>query len=92
VLDGEYLLFGVGSAMSEQAEAAIHDDLDLVRDRMRPWASERTFLNFAGRRPPVAGAFGSADYRRLQEIKAQYDPHDLFQANCRLDDAISSDS
>ena len=41
----------------------------------------QTYLNFAERPVPGERIFGSYVYRRLRQVKTQYDPADLFRAN-----------
>ena len=41
------------------------------------------YLNFVGEegQDRIIAAFGKANYERLQEIKAQYDPDNMFRSN-----------
>jgi hypothetical protein len=47
-----------------------------------PWATGGTYLNFIGDEGPdrVRAAFGSS-YERLLEIKATWDPRNVFSGN-----------
>lgn len=80
-LDGEYALYGVGSPADPHGAAAIHAHLDLVARAMAPHASPRAYLNFADRQPDPRGAFDPDTYRRLQRVKAAYDPGQLVRSN-----------
>lgn len=50
---------------------------------MRPWATGSVYLNFIGDEghARVVDAFGPDNYRKLAEIKAEYDPGNLFHLN-----------
>ena len=50
---------------------------------MRPFASGGVYLNFVGDEGEdrVVAAFGKDNYERLAEIKAKYDPTNLFRLN-----------
>jgi hypothetical protein len=80
-LDGSYALYGVGSPQNAYHAAAISGHLDGVAQMMAPYASGRTYLNFADRRSDPADAFDAAVYRRLQRVKAAYDPDDVIRSN-----------
>ncbi|MGW0659699.1 FAD-binding oxidoreductase [Streptodolium elevatio] len=50
---------------------------------MRPWATGSVYLNFIGDEghTRVVDGFGPDNYRRLAEIKAEYDPGNVFHLN-----------
>jgi FAD/FMN-containing dehydrogenase len=80
-LDGEFALYGVGSPAGVDHAQAIHAHLDAVNTAMRPHSAERSYPNFADRRGESSQAFSAADYTRLRQIKAAYDPDDLIRSN-----------
>jgi FAD/FMN-containing dehydrogenase len=80
-LDGSYALYGVGSPQNADHAVAIHAQLDAVERIMAPYACGRSYLNFADRRSDPAEAFDAAVYRRLQRVKAAYDPDDVIRSN-----------
>ena len=49
--------------------------------RVRPFATGGSFLNFLGDPDRIADAYTPDDYRRLTEVKAAWDPDNLFRAN-----------
>lgn len=71
-------------APPEQADAA-REAADRVLDRLRPWATGATLPGFLfdhdSAPEQVRRAYTEADYRRLAELKAHYDPHNLFRIN-----------
>jgi len=50
---------------------------------IRPFTTGRVYVNFIGDegRARIVASFGEANYRRLQQIKARYDPDNLFRAS-----------
>ncbi|MFD7548569.1 FAD-binding oxidoreductase [Streptomyces sp. NPDC059816] len=54
-----------------------------VRAAMRPWARDSVYLNFIGfeGEERVVASFGEANYRRLAEVKARFDPDNVFRLN-----------
>jgi hypothetical protein len=46
--------------------------------RLRPYSTSGSFLNFLGDPAETATAYTDADYTRLAEIKAVYDPDNVF--------------
>jgi hypothetical protein len=80
-LEGAYLVFGVGMAMTPQMGAAVGAHMDRVHDELARWKAPRTLLNFR-ERASVSEAFHAPDvHRRLQEVKARYDAADVIRAN-----------
>jgi FAD/FMN-containing dehydrogenase len=80
-LDGEFALYGVGSPIDEDSGRAIRASLAAVADAMEPHRSAHAYLNFADLRADPGDAFDAATYARLREVKAAYDPDDLFRSN-----------
>ena len=81
-LDGEYIFFAVGSPMAPGMEDAIRAHLPKVRATVEAHASGRDYLNFVEH--PIddtSRLFSDSAYRRLQAVKAEYDPQDRFQSN-----------
>jgi FAD/FMN-containing dehydrogenase len=52
-----------------------------VAAKLRPHATGDSFLNFLGDAARTADAYTEGDYRRLREVKAAYDPDNVFAAN-----------
>jgi FAD/FMN-containing dehydrogenase len=50
---------------------------------MKPWTTGRVYLNWIGDegQDRIAQSFGLAKYARLQAIKAQWDPENIFRLN-----------
>lgn len=50
-------------------------------ERLRPHGIGGSFLNFLADPVRTATAYSAADYRKLREVKAQYDPDNFFRVN-----------
>lgn len=50
---------------------------------LKPWATGRVYLNYIGEEGPgrVEAAFGPERYARLRQLKAEWDPENLFRHN-----------
>lgn len=55
---------------------------NIVSD-LKPWSSEHVYLNFIGDEGAdrVVSGFGAEHYKRLVEVKREYDPQNLFHLN-----------
>lgn len=66
---------------------------DDLLDRLRPWSTGGTNLNFAGVEDispaSVEAAYTPADFARLRAVKAQYDPDNMFRVNFNIPPAES---
>ncbi len=80
-IDGRFLLFAVGIAMSPEAGVAAAEAAARVKAVMSEWGSGRTFLNFADVPTGTETMFDPRAYRRLCEIRARVDPDGLLLAN-----------
>jgi FAD/FMN-containing dehydrogenase len=80
-IDAGLLLNGGGMVASRADEAAVLKDLDRLTRALRPWDTGRGYMNFAERPADASTLFPPDTYRRLQRIKAQVDPDDLFRSN-----------
>ena len=80
-IDGRFLLFAVGMAPTPEAGAAVKAHVELVQNALAPWDAGRTFSNFATKRERGERLFGDTTYRRLQTVKAAFDPDDVFRSN-----------
>lgn len=79
-LDGAYALFTVAPAPTPEMEAAGTAAADAVIAALRPWASARTFLNFADRATDAATAFDAESWVRLGRVRRTVDPAGVWMA------------
>jgi hypothetical protein len=75
-----YLLDAIAPLMGPEMAAAIDSTFTRIQERMAPWLSERTLLNFAEQRRGRAGSFDDAGADRLAAVKDAYDPEGLILA------------
>jgi len=68
-------------ALDEEMEAAVKVHAQTVKDALAPWAEARGYFNFSDRPLDGQSLYPPATYFRLQEIKAAYDPDELFRAS-----------
>ena len=79
--DASYLTLGVGLVFDDETHRAGQERLQLLADAFAPYDTGRQYLNFAERPTDPARFYTPDTYRRLQAVKAQYDPQELFRAN-----------
>jgi FAD/FMN-containing dehydrogenase len=79
--DASYLTLGVGMVFDDETHRANHERLERLADAFAPYDTGRQYLNFAERPTDPARFYTPDTYRRLQAVKAQYDPQQLFRAN-----------
>ena len=80
-IDATYAMYAVGMAISPEVKQAINDRIDLLCEALAPWQSNHGYFNFDDRPGDAEGIFPPGTYQRLRDIKAEYDPYDLFVSN-----------
>jgi FAD/FMN-containing dehydrogenase len=83
-LDGAFLLFGVGVPVPPEAGAHVAADLASLQDAMAPYDTGRVYLNYHERGGSARTSFTPETYARLAEVRAAYDPAELFVASHRI--------
>ena len=76
-----FLLFTFGLAADAAMKDAVEHHVELVLDRLGPFDSGRRYLNFTESRVDPSAFYADEAYARLRELRAQYDPGELFAAN-----------
>jgi FAD/FMN-containing dehydrogenase len=79
-LDASFMLFGAGIPDGPESVDAMEARLRTLFDRLRPWDTGRAYANFAKGPADPRDFFPADTYRRLQRVKAEVDPDDLFLA------------
>ena len=80
-LDAAFAMFAVGFTPTPEAGRVVREAVDAVQTRLAPWSTGGTYLNFAERHKAGTALFEADTYRRLQQVKATYDPTDLIRSN-----------
>ena len=83
-LDGAFLLFGVGVPMPPGAGAHVAADLASLQDAMAPYDTGRVYLNYHERGGSARTSFSPEAYALLADVRAAYDPAELFVASHRI--------
>jgi hypothetical protein len=73
-INANYLLTAVGAAPTPDLAAAVRAQAHAAKDALGPWRADYDYYNFAETPAPASAVLPPASYRRLQEIKAAYDP------------------
>ena len=77
--DAEYLVFGVGIATPDGADA-LAASLDRLLSRVEPWRAELDYFNFAEHERPAERLFGDRVHR-LRALKDAIDPAGVIRSN-----------
>jgi len=83
-LEGAFQLFSVGLPFTPEMGMAMELHLDVVADAMRPWKSRQTYFNLAERPVESSTLYNGSTHDRLCEIRARFDPSELFRSNHRI--------
>jgi FAD/FMN-containing dehydrogenase len=81
MLDGRFVLFGVGIAATAEMGAQAFADARRLVAALRPWSNGRQYLNFAENPGSAAAGFAPSEWQRLQRVRAAADPAGVFVAN-----------
>jgi FAD/FMN-containing dehydrogenase len=80
-LEHHFLTFGVGMLMNGEMAAAVKGQLDTVAHALEPWDSGVMYANFVDVPMDARMCYPPQTFDRLQQVKARYDPDELFRAN-----------
>jgi FAD/FMN-containing dehydrogenase len=80
-IDQPFVAFTFGLAPDAGALAAVEQHVNEILGVLGPWDSGRRYLNFAETSVDPRSIFPSDTHERLLEVKARYDPTNLFRAN-----------
>jgi FAD/FMN-containing dehydrogenase len=79
-LPGEVSMFAVGATVDAEAGAAVRGAVRDVETALRPYRAGH-YPNFVEEPADASAFFDPQTWRRLGEVKATYDPGDLFRGN-----------
>jgi hypothetical protein len=77
-IDASYLLFAVGATPTPDLVSAVRAQAQTVKQTLAPWHASYDPYNFRQTAGPASAVLPPASYRRLQEIKAAYDPDQVI--------------
>src|SRR3954467_4363834 len=80
-LDARFAMFAVGMTMDPVMTAAVRAYLPVVKAALARYDSGREYLNFAEHSTDPRRLWSPMAYKRLQRIKREHDPLDIFRAN-----------
>ncbi|MFL5885100.1 MAG: FAD-binding oxidoreductase [Thermoleophilaceae bacterium] len=80
-IDAPFVMFAVGMTPTPEIKAAVETSLARVMDSLAGYDHGRAYLNFVEKPVETGRLFPPTVYRRLRQVKAQYDPRELFRAN-----------
>ena len=73
-IDANYLLTAVGAIPAPGLAGPVRAHVQAVKDALAPWHAGYDYYNFAETPAAASAVLPPASYRRLQQIKAAYDP------------------
>ena len=79
-VEAGFATFAVGIPITPEIAAGVESEIAYVQAALAPVDAGRMYMNFAEKPRTGKVLFGDA-YHRLREVKAAYDPEDLFKAN-----------
>lgn len=79
-VDAAFATFAVGIPMTAEIAQAVESEVGYVQAALASVDAGRMYMNFADKPRTGKVLFGDG-YHRLREIKATYDPEDVFKAN-----------
>lgn len=77
-IDARYLMFAVGFAPTPDAADSVRADARILKDALGPWHARYDYYNFEDTPAEARAVLPLASYRRLQGIKASYDPDSVI--------------
>lgn len=80
-LDAGFAMYSVGMPMTPELGEAIGGHLELLEEKMRPWATEDGYFNFVERSCDVDAILPPEVCARLAEVKRNCDPEGRILAN-----------
>ena len=73
-IDANYLVVAVGISPTPDLAAAVRAQAQAVKDALAPWHAGYDYYNSEETPTPASAVLPPVSYRRLQKIKAAYDP------------------
>jgi FAD/FMN-containing dehydrogenase len=77
-IDASYLLYAVGATPTPDLAGPVGAHVQAVKDALAPWQASYDYYDFKDTPATAAAVLPPASFRRLQEIKAAYDPDQVI--------------
>jgi len=77
-IDASYLLFAAGATPTPDLAGPVRAHVQAVKDALAPWHASYDYYNFEETPAAAAAVLPPASVRRLQAIKATYDPDQMI--------------
>jgi FAD/FMN-containing dehydrogenase len=77
-IDAKYLMFAGGVTPTPELASAVLEHTQAVKDALAAWHAGYDYYNFEETPAGASAVLPPASYRRLQKIKASYDPDDVI--------------
>ena len=77
-IDANYLLTAVGAIPAPDLAGPVRVHVRAVKDALAPWHAGYDYYNFEETPAPASAVLPPTSYRRLQQIKAAYDPAQMI--------------
>jgi FAD/FMN-containing dehydrogenase len=79
--DASFLTFGIGMVFDDETYRANRAQLVELAAAFAPYDTGRQYLNFTEEETDPARFYTAEAYARLQAVKADVDPDDVFRSN-----------
>lgn len=77
-IDAQFMVFGVGLTPTEEIAEAVRSGVRVLLETLAPWRAEFDYYNLREMAAGADAVLPAESYRRLREIKAKYDPHEML--------------
>lgn len=92
--DGSLVLNIVGATPTPGARLQLEHYINQFREALQPHLAEEMYINFVegkSARQRTRNAYSPETYRRLQAVKAKYDPDDIFRYSYDISPAVADE-
>ena len=80
-IDAPFVMFAVGMTPTPEVHEAVQASLHRIMDATAAYDAGQAYSNFVEKPVEAGRLYAPTVYRRLREVKAEYDPAELFRAN-----------
>jgi FAD/FMN-containing dehydrogenase len=77
-IEASHLMWAVGVTPTPEVAAAVRSDTQAVKAALADWHADYNYYNAVEVSAPASEVLPAASYKRLQKIKARYDPDEVI--------------